>query len=392
MGGTLYKKEWVSNNYLAYCAMLNFYKGQEDAVLGFALMGCGKIAKKYAENLSTGKIPRGRLVAVCDIDVQRAANYGEKYNVPFYADVHHMMEAEDANIDLVAVLTPSGQHPKHTIELVQYGKHIVVEKPMALTLADASAMIDTCDKAGIKLFVVKQNRCNTPVKKLRKAVEEGLFGKMVMGTVRVRWCRKQAYYDEASWRGKWEYDGGAFANQAIHHIDLLQWMMGPVESIFAKSATRLVDIETEDTGVAVLKFTSGALGIIEATTATRPVDLEGSLSILGEKGTVEIGGFFANEMKVWNFADETAEQRREVMKLHQCNPKDVYAFSHVEYLKDIVENIIYDKKNSLVDGVSGRKSLELISAIYESIETKQEVPVNFSLKKCRLGLPQQLGL
>lgn len=354
-------------------------------MLKFALVGCGRIARKHAGNLGEGKIPGATLSAVCDIKEDRAKHYGEKYNVPWYTDMHEMMKAEADNIDVLDILTPSGDHCQNTVDLAPYGKHIVVEKPMALTLFDADKMIEACDRAGIKLFVVKQNRLNLPVKKLREALEADRFGKMVMGTVRVRWCRDQAYYDQDSWRGTWKEDGGVFANQAIHHVDLLQWMMGPVESVFAKSTTRLVDIEAEDTGVVILKFTSGALGIIEATTATRPKDLEGSISILGETGTVEIGGFAVNEMKIWNFLDENPEEKEKILTEYKQNPPDVYGFGHTEYLTNVVESIT-SKKQALVDGLAGRKSLELISAIYESIETGKEVSVNFVPQQCKLGM------
>lgn len=354
-------------------------------MLKFALIGCGRIARKHAGNLGEGKIPNAKMTAVCDLIEEKAKFYGEKYDVPWYTDMHTMMEKEAENIDVLSILTPSGDHAQNTIDLAEYGKDIIVEKPMALTLSDADRMIEKCDQQGIKLFVVKQNRLNLPVKKLRTAVEDGRFGKMVMGTVRVRWCRDQAYYDQSAWRGTWQHDGGVFANQASHHVDLLQWMMGDVESVFAKSSTRLVNIEAEDTGVVVLKFKSGALGIIEATTATRPKDLEGSISILGETGTVEIGGFAVNEMKIWNFLDDNGEDREEVLSKYRQNPPDVYGFGHTEYLINVVDSITKDG-SALVDGLAGRKSLELISAIYESIETGKEVQVNFVPTRCRLGL------
>ena len=179
------------------------------------------------------------------------------------------------------MLTASGSHAQHVVELAPYGADIVVEKPMALTLEDADKMIEVCDRHGVRLFVVKQNRFNVPVVQLRKALDAGRFGKLVLGTVRVRWCRPQSYYDQDSWRGTWAHDGGVLTNQASHHIDLLEWMMGDVESVFAKSITALVDIEAEDTAIVTIKFKNGALGIIEATTAARPKDLEGSLSVLG---------------------------------------------------------------------------------------------------------------
>jgi len=271
-------------------------------MLGFAFIGCGRIAKKHAELLVSSNIEGAKLVAVCDIKTERAKTFGERYGVPWFSDMHAMMQSVGEQVNVVSVLTESGNHAKHTMELSRYGRHIVVEKPMALRLEDADAMIQACDKAGVKLFVVKQNRYNLPVQKLREAMEQGRFGKLVLGTVRVRWCRPQGYYDQDAWRGTWAMDGGVFTNQASHHIDLLEWMMGEPESVFARSATALVDIETEDTGVAVIKFRNGALGIVEATTAARPSDLEGSISILGEKGTVEISGFAVNEMKTWNFS------------------------------------------------------------------------------------------
>jgi predicted dehydrogenase len=295
--------------------------------------------------------------------------------------MHEMMRRE--RIDVVTILTESGHHARDVLALAPYGRHIVVEKPMALTLDDADAMIRTCDAAGVKLFVVKQNRFNVPVVKLREALEAGRFGRLVLGTVRVRWCRTQAYYDQDAWRGTWALDGGVLTNQASHHVDLLEWMMGDVESVFARSATALVDIEAEDTAVVVLKFRNGALGIIEATTAARPRDLEGSISILGERGTVEIGGFAVNEMKTWEFAERVAGDD-EVMRKYSVNPPSVYGFGHHAYYEHVVDCIVNDRQH-LVDGLEGRRSLELISAVYESIETGREVALRFAPRRCRLG-------
>ena len=262
-------------------------------------------------------------------------------------------------------------------------KHIIVEKPMALTLEDADRMIEACDSAGVKLFVVKQNRFNVPVMKLREALEEDRFGQLVLGTVRVRWCRPQAYYDQDSWRGTWAMDGGVLTNQASHHIDLLEWMMGEVESVHAMSTTALVNIEAEDTAIVNVRFKNGALGIIEATTAVRPKDLEGSISILGATGTVEIGGFAVNEMKTWNFS-EAKEGDEDILQKYSVNPPNVYGFGHQAYYEHVVDALQNNTKQ-LVDGLQGRKSLELINAIYESIETKKEVHLRFTPKYCRLG-------
>jgi UDP-N-acetyl-2-amino-2-deoxyglucuronate dehydrogenase len=357
-------------------------------MLGFALLGCGRIARKHAEILAGGQVRAANLVAVCDISEQKARSFGEKYGVPWFVDMHAMMEKLGSRIQVVCVLTESGNHCRHTIELARYGKSIVVEKPMALTLDDADRMIRACDEARIKLFVVKQNRYNLPVQKLREALDAGRFGKLVMGTVRVRWCRTQAYYDQDSWRGTWALDGGVFCNQASHHVDLLEWMMGEPESVFARASTALVDIEAEDTGVAIVKFRNGALGVIEATTATRPVDLEGSLSVLGERGSVEIAGFAVNEMRVWNFVDPTPEDAQVLSRYNQ-NPPNVYGFGHQAYLEQVSAAIL-EGRPALIDGLEGRKSLELISAIYESIETGKEVTLRFRPQQCRLGIDEPL--
>jgi UDP-N-acetyl-2-amino-2-deoxyglucuronate dehydrogenase len=352
-------------------------------MFGFGLVGCGRFGKRHAELLGKNKIKNARLVAVCDSVAERAESFGRRFHVAHYKDMGKMMDKEKG-IDIISVLTPSGLHAKHVRRLALYGKPIVVEKPMALTLDDANSMITTCAENYVRLFVVKQNRFNLPVVKLREALEAGRFGKLVLGTVRVRWCRKQQYYDSDAWRGTWLMDGGVFTNQASHHIDLLEWMMGEPLSVFAKSETALVKIETEDTGVAVIRFRSGALGVVEATTAARPKDLEGSISILGEKGTVEIGGFAVNEMKVWNFSQPQAGDEEALDKYRQ-NPPDVYGFGHRAYLDHVVD-AVQQGKPALVDGLEARKSLELINAIYESIETGQEVMLRFQPKMCRLGV------
>jgi predicted dehydrogenase len=350
-------------------------------MLKFALVGCGRIAKRHSELLGNKVIAGASLTAVCDVVPSKAEKIGKQFGVPFYADMHEMMKREKP--DVVVILTESGLHAGHAVALAPYGAHIIVEKPMALTLEDADRMIRACDKHNVRLFVVKQNRFNVPVVKLREALDAGRFGKLVLGTVRVRWCRRQDYYDQDSWRGTWAMDGGVLTNQASHHVDLLEWMMGDVESVFAKSATALVNIETEDTAVVVLKFKSGALGIIEATTAARPTDLEGSISMLGENGTVEIGGFAVNEMKAWRFTNPQAGDD-EVLKRFSVNPPNVYGFGHQAYYEHVVD-CVSNKQPHLVDGLEGRRSLELISAIYESIETGREVPLRFVPRLCRLG-------
>lgn len=350
----------------------------------FALVGCGKITRKHAALIAGGQVPGAELAGVCDLQEAAAKAFGEEFDVPWFTDMHEMMGRVGDDVDVISILTPAGVHAQNCLELTRYGKAILVEKPMALTLRDADAMIEACAKAGVSLFVVKQNRFNRPVVKMRDSLERGRFGQLVLGTVRIRWRRDQQYYDAAAWRGTWAQDGGVFANQAIHHIDLLTWMMGDVESVFAKSATALVDIEAEDTGVVVVKFRNGALGVIEATTATRPDDLEGSVSVLGSGGSVEIGGFAMNDLRTWKFVEEE-EGDALAFDEHGRNPADEFAYAHQEYLRNVVTSM-NSGVAALVDGLEGRKSLEVVSAIYESIEMGKEVSVRFVPKLCRLGL------
>lgn len=350
-------------------------------MLNFALVGCGRIAKRHSELLGNSQIAGARLVAVCDSVNDKARLIGEQFNVPHYEDMDEMMQKE--SVDVVVVLTPSGLHAEHVVRLSKYRKHIMVEKPMALTLESADAMIAACDEHGCKLFVIKQNRFNVPIVKLRTALEAGRFGKLTLGTVRVRWARHQAYYDQDPWRGTWAMDGGVLTNQASHHVDMLEWMMGDVSSVFAHGRKALANIEAEDTAVVALTFKSGALGIIEATTATRPGNLEGSISLLGEHGTVVVGGIAMNKMETWLF-EKREEDDDAILEKYSVNPPSVYGFGHQAYYEHVVDCIDNDRR-LLVDGLEGRKSIELINAIYESVETGKEVFLRFQPKLCKLG-------
>ena len=351
-------------------------------MIGFALIGCGRIAKRHADLLGTGQIRGAKLVAVCDVQADRAADFGARYGVPSFTSIDALLAAP--GIDAVAILTPSGMHAEHAAQVARAKRHVIVEKPMALTLADAAAMIEAADAAGVKLFVVKQNRFNVPVVKAREALDAGRFGKLVLGTVRVRWCRDQAYYAHDSWRGTWAQDGGVLANQASHHVDMLGWFMGEVESVHARASTALVDIEAEDTAVATLRFRNGALGIIEATGAARPRDMEGSLSVLGSGGAVEIAGFAVNKIRTWQFVTPTAGDA-DVMEKFSVNPPNVYGFGHQAYYEHVVRCLAHGAR-PLVDGHHGRQSLELIMALYESIASGREVSLPLRVERCRLGI------
>lgn len=350
-------------------------------MMNFAILGCGRIAKRHADLLASGQITGARLVAVCDSDAARAKTFAERHDVPAFDSVEALLSKP--GIDVVSVLTPSGMHADHAIACLRAGKHVVVEKPMALTLEDADRMVAAADAAGCRLFVVKQNRFNVPVVKAREALDQGRFGQLVLGTVRVRWCRDQAYYDQDAWRGTWHFDGGVIANQASHHVDMLRWFMGPVESVHARGIRALVDIEAEDTCVATLKFRNGALGIVEATGATRPKDLEGSLSVLGAGGSVEIGGFAVNAIRHWNFVERTAEDAQ-VMERFSVNPPNVYGFGHQAYYEHVLD-VLNGRTEALVDGHEGRSSLELVAALYESMASGREVSLPLQCEQSRLG-------
>ena len=345
----------------------------------FALLGCGSVANKHAHALNL--IPEADLVAVCDISAEAARAFGEKNQVAYFDSPHAMMQKTKP--DVVSILTPSGCHFKDIMELVRYKCNFLVEKPLTLRLDEADDAIIACHQAGNQLCVVKQNRCNKPIVKLKEAIDKGRFGKMVMGTIRLRWSRDQTYYDSKDWRGTWAYDGGVLTNQASHHLDMLCWLMGRIDSVQANIATRLADIEVEDTAGAVISFQNGALGIIEATTATRPKDMEGSISIMGEKGIVEIGGFFMNKLKTWEFEDQEPEDETIFTDWGE-NPSE-WAWNHTEYIKTVIKSLV-NRAAVPVDGLEARRSLELIHAMYESSETGKRVRLRFMPEHCRLGI------
>jgi UDP-N-acetyl-2-amino-2-deoxyglucuronate dehydrogenase len=331
-----------------------------------ALVGCGRISRNHFDALA--RVPGFELTAVCDVIESRARETGTRLGVAWFTSYADMLA--EAPCDVVAVCTPSGLHPDHGILAAAAGKHVVCEKPMAISLADADRLVDACDRAGVQLFVVKQNRLNPPIQLLRRAVDKGRFGRLFLANTTVRWTRPQEYYDQAPWRGTWAFDGGAIMNQASHYVDLMQWLMGPVESVSARTATLARRIETEDTGAAVLRFASGALGVIEVTMLTYPRNLEGSITILGEKGTVKVGGTAVNRVEHWSFADYDDDDK--AVDQAATNPPNVYGFGHEGYYRNVLA-VLRGKARADTDGREGRKSLELILGIYESARTGREV-------------------
>ncbi|SMP52641.1 UDP-N-acetyl-2-amino-2-deoxyglucuronate dehydrogenase [Anoxynatronum buryatiense] len=258
------------------------------------------------------------------------------------------------------------------IMAAEKGLHVVSEKPMATNLKMADAMIHACDQNGVKLFVVKQNRLNATLQLLKRAVDKGRFGRIYMASVNVFWTRPQEYYDQAKWRGTWEFDGGAFLNQASHYVDMMEWLMGPVESVMAYTATMARRIETEDTGVAALRFRNGALGNMNVTMLTHPKNYEGSITILGEKGTVKIGGIAVNKIEHWEFEEYDDDDK--LIQTTDYLPPNVYGFGHTGYYQNVLD-VLENGEEPNTDGREGRKSLEIILAIYKSAREGKSIPL-----------------
>ncbi len=344
-----------------------------DGTYRVALAGCGRISKNHIDALA--RVEGLSLSAVSDVDAARAKEAGERAGVPWFASYEEMLAK--AQCEVVTIATPSGLHPEQGILAARAGKHVITEKPMAISLSAADDLVHACDQAGVHLFVVKQNRLNPPIQLLRRALDKGRFGRIYMANCTVRWSRPQEYYDQAPWRGTWEFDGGAFMNQASHYVDLIQWLVGPVESVMAKTATLARRIETEDSGVAILKFRSGALGAIEVTMLTYPRNLEGSITILGEKGTVKIGGTAVNKVEHWIFSDYDDDDK--LVESATTNPPNVYGLGHEGYYRNVL-SVLRGQARPDTDGRAGRKSLELILGIYESAKTGREVPLPLRAK------------
>ncbi len=332
------------------------------------LVGCGRIAPRHVDAIQ--KTDGLELVAVCDNMAPRAKELADPLGIPIYPKLRGMLE--DADLDTVVLCTPSGFHAAQGIAAANAGKNVITEKPMATTVHDADALIAACDEADVHLFVVKQNRLNPPVKLLKRAADKGRFGRIFMINATVRWSRPQGYYDQDKWRGTWEFDGGCFMNQASHYLDLVLWLMGPVASVTAKTATLARRIETEDTGAAIIRFSDGALGVIEVTVLTYPRNLEGSVTVIGERGTVKLGGVAVNKMETWNFS-EYDDDDREVEDASYA-PKDVYGVGHLGYYQNVAK-VLRGEGVPDPDGRDGRKSLELIQAIYQSAREGREIPL-----------------
>lgn len=338
-----------------------------DRKLRFALVGCGRIAQSHF-NAMRQHSDRIELTDVCDVDPVALQKAVDETGAIGHRRLGDMLASTTA--DIIVLTTPSGLHPEQAVEIAAAGKHVMTEKPMATRLQDGIRMVKACDEAGVRLFVVKQNRRNATLQLLKRAMEKRRFGRLYMININVFWTRPQAYYDSAPWRGTWEFDGGAFMNQASHYVDLLEWLGGPLESVQAYTATLARNIEVEDSGVIGLRWRSGALGSVNVTMLTYPQNLEGSITIIGEKGTVRIGGVAVNEIQQWQFAD--ADPDDEAVATASYETTSVYGFGHPLYYDNVIQ-VLRGEAEPETDGREGLKSLEVLIAAYMSARDGKRV-------------------
>lgn len=334
----------------------------------FAIVGMGHIANKHIQAIENAE--NAEIVAVCDTNEERLKEFEGKYNT--YKDLEEMLQKQ-TDIDVVNICTPSGLHAPLANIVSRYKKHLIVEKPMALTVEDSEAIIEAAKESRVKLSIVHPNRFRPAIQLLRETMDKGAFGKLSHANVTVRWNRNQAYYDQAPWRGTKKFDGGVLMNQAIHNLDLLLWFMGPVKSVQAMAATRLRKIETEDLAAGVVEFESGALGIIEATTNIYPENLEESIAVFGETGSAKISGKNATHIQTWNIEGVSDEEREKAVQQIQNDPWGKPG--HQWIIEDMVKAIEEDR-DPIVNGYDGLAPVKLIEAMLESAETGKRVVLN----------------
>jgi len=326
----------------------------------FALVGCGRISANHFDALHQ-HAGRAELVAVCDTRPAALAAAVERTGARGFSSLEALLGGSDA--DIVVLATPSGLHPQQAIRCAQAGRHVLSEKPMATKWDEGVAMVRTCRDAGVKLFVVKQNRLNATMQRLKQAIDARRFGRIHMVNVNVFWTRPQSYYDDAPWRGRWDLDGGAFMNQASHYVDMVDWLVGPVDNVHAYTATQLRDIEAEDSGVMSLRLRSGGLASINVTMLTHGRNFEGSITVLGERGTVRIGGVAVNRIDHWEFDPPLPQD--EAIQDTSYAPTSVYGFGHPLYYANVIDTL-RGEAHAEVDGYEGLRSLEVIIAAYRS--------------------------
>lgn len=343
----------------------------------YALIGCGRIATNHIKAAFNNKL---EIVAVCDVNAEHMEKLLKKHdlqdisNIKRYTNYKEMID--ELELDLISIATESGIHAEIALDCIDKGINVIIEKPMAMSIAEANEIIKRSNQKNVKVSACHQNRFNIAVQELRTAIEQGRFGKLSHGTIHVRWNRNEDYYTQAPWRGTWEQDGGALMNQCIHGIDLLRWMLGnDIDEVYGVTKQQFHHyLEAEDIGMAVLKFKNGAVATIEGTTNVYPQNLEETLYVFGEKGTVKLGGKSTNNIDVWNFADETDEDQKKKGLEEETN--NVYGNGHTSLFTDVIDAIKNDR-TPYVDAYAGRNALELVLAIYKS--QKEGKPVKFPL-------------
>jgi UDP-N-acetyl-2-amino-2-deoxyglucuronate dehydrogenase len=335
--------------------------------INIAVVGCGRISANHFRAIESHRDDL-QLTAVCDTDPVALRAASDQCGVPGYTSLTAMLEG--AEVDVAAVCTPSGLHPAQTIQLARAGHHVVTEKPMATRWRDGLDMVRECDDAGVRLFVVKQNRRNATLQLLKRAMERRRFGRIYMATINVFWSRPQAYYESAKWRGTWEFDGGALMNQASHYVDLVDWLIGPVESVQAYVATLARNIQVEDTATVGVRWRSGALGSINVTMLAYPKNIEGSITVIGETGTVKVGGVAVNQIQHWEFSDSDPDD--ELVKSASYETTSVYGFGHPLYYENVAR-VLRGEAEPDTDGREGLRSLEVLIATYLSARDGRRV-------------------
>lgn len=345
----------------------------------YAMIGCGRISPNH---IAAAKANELQIVALCDLVRENAKDKQTKFELPdnisIYTDYQEMLQKEQP--ELVAIATESGKHAAIALDCIEAGCNLIIEKPIALSLEDADAIIAKAEEKKVKVCACHQNRFNKSIQKIRDAVEKKRFGKMFYGTAHIRWNRGYEYYSRAKWRGTWEQDGGALMNQCIHNIDLLRWMMGDdiIEVVGMTDQLNHDYLEAEDLGIALIRFADGSYGIIEGTTNVYPQNLEETLYLFGEKGTVKAGGNSVNVIEEWRFSDMLDNAEEVKRKFHE-NPPNVYGFGHTPLYADVIEAIKHDRA-PYVDARAGRRALELVLAIYKS--ASEGVAVKLPMESC----------
>ena len=349
--------------------------------VNIAFIGCGRVANHYKSLMNSSTLKNFKVQSVCDINLKKAKNFSNGFSENFFDNIEEMISQK--NIDLAIICTPSGMHYAHATILINKGIDVLVEKPLTLTIHQSKKLESLANKKKVSLNVAFQNRFNPAIQILKKTFDEGRFGKIVTSTIRLRWCRYQDYYDD-EWHGKWNSDGGVINQQAIHHIDSFNWILGPVEKVCSITSNQLNSLEAEDTLVAILKLKNGGLGTIEATTAARPEDFEASISIVGEKGMAEIGGIALNKIQVWKFINPI-EDDLDVIKKNSQDVPNGYGLSHITLLQKIIDSLLIKEKKNIISAKESILSTKLVHALYKSDEIKKWVSLSEEPVSQRLG-------